>query len=165
MAERRHIRLVTNPAVLVAAENRRWLASQGYSPEVPLPRRATWYRADGHALHGLPTDPYHLRRYRERGLTLKPPLEPRSPARVPRPPTPALARRVVTVMDGRDHWVGTAADLIMEMEPFTVGLPKGPAALSRGLTSSKVTRALEHAGVSVSRGYRGSERVLRLCRR
>ena len=165
MAERRHIRLVTDPAVLVAAEDRRWLASQGYGPEVPLPRRATWYRADGHALHGLPTDPYHLRRYRERGLTLKPPPEPRSPVRAPRPPTPALARRVVTVMDGRDQWVGTAADLIMEMEPFTVGLPKGPAALSRGLTSSKVTRALEHAGVAVSRGYRGSERVLRLCRR
>ena len=162
MAERRHIRLVTVPPVLVAAEDCRWLASQGYGPEVPLPRRATWYRADGHALQGLPTDPYHLRRYRERGLTLKPPPEPRSPVRAPRPPTPALARRVVTVMGGRDQWVGTAAGLIMEMEPSTVGLPKGPAALSRGFTSSKVTRALEHAGVTVARGYRGKERVLRL---
>ena len=98
-------------------------------------------------------------------LDAEAPPEPRPPARSPRPPTPALARRVVTVMDGRDQWVGTAADLIAEMEPFVVGLPKGPAALSRGLTSPKVTRALEHAGVSVSRGYRGSERILRLCRR
>ena len=41
MAERRHIRLVTDPAVLVAAEDRRWLASSRYGPEVPLPRQAT----------------------------------------------------------------------------------------------------------------------------
>jgi hypothetical protein len=40
MAERRHIRLVTDPAVLVAAEDCRWLASQGYGPAVPLPPKA-----------------------------------------------------------------------------------------------------------------------------
>lgn len=33
---------------------------------------------------------------------------PRSPVRAPRPPTPALARRVVTVMDGRDLGDGTS---------------------------------------------------------
>ena len=55
-----------------AVEDRRWLASQGFSPAT-LPKRATWYRYDGLPLHNLPTDPYHRRRYRERGCTLKPP--------------------------------------------------------------------------------------------
>ena len=36
MAEPRHIRVVTDPAVLAAGQDRRWLASQGYGPKYPF---------------------------------------------------------------------------------------------------------------------------------
>jgi hypothetical protein len=161
MAERRHIRLVTNPAVLVAAEDRRWLASQGYGPEVPLPRRATWYRPDGHALHGLPTDAYHLHLYRMKGMTLRAPV---SAAQEPQPrrvSVPSIARQVLSLLGQEERWEGTATELAASLG----GNTRTAMGLSRLLHTPKVAAALDAEGITVERGYRGNGRVLRLERR
>jgi len=56
-------------------EERRWLATQGFSLEliVKQQERATWYRADGLALPNLPADAYHRERFRRKGWSLVPP--------------------------------------------------------------------------------------------
>jgi hypothetical protein len=53
-------------------EERRWLATQGFTVEliVRQQERATWYRADGLALPNLPADAYHRERFRRKGWTL-----------------------------------------------------------------------------------------------
>ena len=68
MIDLRHIRLVTRSAAQEAVEDRRWLLSQGFDPK-DMPKRATWYKADGQALPNCHTDPYHRKLYRERGFT------------------------------------------------------------------------------------------------
>ena len=59
-------------------EERQWLAQQGFSWSFLQNNRdkATWYKPDGTALPNLPTDPYHMRRYRARGWTLVAPDSP-----------------------------------------------------------------------------------------
>jgi hypothetical protein len=56
-------------------QERRWLASQGYTVELIIKQqeRATWYRPDGKALPNLPADAYHRERFRRKGWTLVPP--------------------------------------------------------------------------------------------
>ena len=191
MAERRQIRLVVRSAAQEAVEDRRWLASQGFSPAT-LPKRATWYRYDGLPLHNLPTDPYHRRRYRERGCTLKPPsgtgvlsvesaTQETQPADansfesvVPKPRTSRLSRRVLRVLDGKDSWEGTATELMAILDSYAppggwphkvLGMPRNPARLSKEIITPNVTAALKSSGVTVARGFRGHERVLRLSRR
>jgi hypothetical protein len=64
------------------AENKAWLRNQGMSVEMLYrgARRAMWYRPDGKGGYiplgnPLPTDEYHMRRYRKRGWVLNPPAE------------------------------------------------------------------------------------------
>jgi hypothetical protein len=62
-------------------EERQWLSQQGYSWSLLQNTRekVTWYKPDGTALHNLPADPYHMKRYRARGWTLTPPEAPAIP--------------------------------------------------------------------------------------
>jgi len=62
-------------------EERQWLAQQGFSWSFLQNTRekVTWYKPDGTALHNLPADPYHMKRYRARGWTLAPPEAPAIP--------------------------------------------------------------------------------------
>ena len=62
-------------------EERQWLAGQGFSWTFLQNTRekVTWYKPDGTALHNLPADPYHMKRYRARGWTLAPPEAPAIP--------------------------------------------------------------------------------------
>ena len=62
-------------------EERQWLSQQGFSWSFIQNNRekATWYKPDGTAIHNLPADPYHMRRYRSRGWTLVPPETPEVP--------------------------------------------------------------------------------------
>ena len=154
----RHIRLVSRPGTQDAAEEQRWLASRGLSMET-LPKRATWYRADGLAIPNLPTDPYHRALYRGKGWTLKPPADVGIPSveRAPQATQPAditpgrpvapkplrmsrLSRAVLRVMEGRDSWEGTATELMTLVDPHAppggrhyrvIGMPLNPARLSR----------------------------------
>ena len=93
----------------------------------------------------------------------------RAKVRVPR-----LVRRVLGIMDGKDAWEGSATELMALLDPYAspggrpyrvFGMPLDPARLSKKIMGSKVTAALENSGLSVTRGYRGHERVLRLYRR
>ena len=57
-------------------ENSAWLKGQGYAVDIIFKpaKRVQWYRADGVALPNLlPCDTYHLRNFRRKGWTLKPP--------------------------------------------------------------------------------------------
>ncbi len=62
-------------------EERQWLAQQGFTWSLLQNSRekVTWYKPDGTALHNLPADPYHMKRYRARGWTLTPPELPEVP--------------------------------------------------------------------------------------
>ena len=62
-------------------EERQWLAAQGFSWSLLQNNRdkATWYKPDGTSIPNLPTDPYHMKRYRARGWTLVPPELPDIP--------------------------------------------------------------------------------------
>ena len=62
-------------------EERQWLAQQGFTWSLLQNSRekVTWYKPDGTALHNLPADPYHMKRYRARGWTLTPPENPEVP--------------------------------------------------------------------------------------
>jgi len=59
-------------------DDKKFLESQGYGyAELSKDRsRGTWYRPDGLAIPGLPTDVYHRTLYRKRGWTLVPPKNP-----------------------------------------------------------------------------------------
>ena len=93
----------------------------------------------------------------------------RAKVRVPR-----FVRSVLRVMDGKDSWEGTATELMALLDPYAPpggrpyrvnGMPLDPARLSKKIMGSTVTAALADLGVTVTRGYRGHERVLRLYRR
>ena len=152
-------------------EDRRWLLSQGFDPK-DMPRRATWYKADGQALPNCHTDPYHRKLYRERGFTLKPPdtlYVPGAIARTVPQATkgPTLARKVLQVLSGKRAWEGSPTQLLALLHPEgsgrNQGVPSTAPTLSKELM--RMRAALESAGVTVERGYRGHQRVLRLGRR
>ena len=173
----RIVRSASQAGTQGVAEDRHWLASQGFSAET-LPKRATWYRPDGLALPNSPTDPYHRALYRGKGWTLKPPNIKGQPGAMPtnagKVRVPRLARAVLQVMSGTDSWQGTATELMALLDPYAppsgrpyrvTGMPLNPARLSKEIMGVKVTAALEASGVMVTRGFRGHERVLRLsCR-
>jgi len=51
------------------------LATQGVAFKLTeWPARATYYKADGEPMPGLPADPFHMKKYLARGFTLMPPL-------------------------------------------------------------------------------------------
>jgi hypothetical protein len=156
---RRQFGLVSQqPAQGFSLEDRRWLQTQGIDRPDQLPRKSLWYRPDGSSHMGH-SDPYHLARYRQRGMTLKPPVfnvQEHQPTRVP---MPSIARQVLYLLGQEERWEGSASDLAAIIGSRT------PTGISRALGTTKVAVALAAAGVTVERGYRGSGRVLRLERR
>lgn len=58
-------------------EIRRELQSQGVSVRLldSWPAKATYYKPDGEALPNLPADPWSMKRYLARGLSLEPPRQ------------------------------------------------------------------------------------------
>jgi len=61
-------------------EQRKTLATRGYLVEDMVGLRTvpklTYYKPNGEALPNLPADPYHMKRYLDRGLTLRLPVNP-----------------------------------------------------------------------------------------
>jgi len=51
------------------------LSSRGFSVKFldQWPARATYYKPDGEPMHGLPADPFSMKKYLKRGFTLEPP--------------------------------------------------------------------------------------------
>jgi hypothetical protein len=155
---RRQFGISEQPAQGFTTEDRNWLRSQGIDRPETLPRMSRWYRLDGSSSVGH-SDPYHLGLYRQRGMTLKAPalnVQEHQPARAP---MPSIARQVVSLLGQEGRWEGSASELAAMIGNRT------PTGLSRLLGTAKVATALGAAGVTVERGYRGSGRVLRLCRR
>ena len=154
---RRHFGLRQQAGAL-PLDDMRWLNEQGFRSLAEVPRMAMWYRPDGSSAIGH-ADAYHLHLYRLRGMTLKPPVfnvqEPQ-PRRVP---VPSIARQVLSLLGQEERWEGSASELAAMIGNRT------PTGLSRLLGTPKVSVALASAGVTVARGYRGKERVLRLERR
>ena len=105
------------------------------------------------------SDPYHLARYRQRGMTLKAPISVVQEHQPRRVPMPSIAREVLSLLGQEERWEGTATELAAMIGN------RAPTGLSRLLGTPKVTAALGAAGVTVERGYRGNGRVLRLERR
>mgnify|MGYP003325570522 CR=1 FL=1 len=132
-ALRRHIRLVQQQMHSMNPEERTWLKSQGYDRPEELPRRSIWYRPDGSSGLG-PSDLYHLRLYRQRGMTLKPP-EPRTDDRPRKQAMPWLASRVLKVLGDNERWQGTPAELAGRCGMSPVGM-------SRAIFAPKVSVAL-----------------------
>jgi hypothetical protein len=153
---RRQFGLVSQqPAQGFSLEDRRWLQTQGIDRPDQLPRKSLWYKPDGTSSLG-PSDPYHLARYRQRGMTLKPPTI--TPESVHREPMPLVAKKVLRVLGEDQRWEGSASELAAIIGSRT------PTGLSRALGTPKVTGALSAAGVTVRRGYRGKGRVLLVVR-
>ena len=158
---RRQFGLVSQPAQGFTTEDRNWLRSQDIDRPDQLPRKSLWYKPDGTSSLG-PSDPHHLGLYRQRGMTLKPPTVTSAMAPAIRGATmPRLASRVLHLLGHGGSWDGTPSELAAS----GVGERFSPEGLSRALFAPKVSVALASAGVTVARGYRGKERVLRLERR
>ena len=155
---RRQFGISEQPAQGFSNEDRNWLRSQGIDRPDQLPRKSLWYKPDGSSHIGH-SDPYHLARYRQRGMTLKAPSSAALEHQPPRVPMPSIARQVVSLLGQEGRWEGTATELAAMIGN------RAPTGLSRLLGTPKVTAALTAAGVTVERGYRGNGRVLRLVRR
>jgi len=154
--ERRQFGISQQPSQGFTTEDRNWLRSQGIDRPETLPRKSLWYKPDGSSSMGH-SDAYHVARYRQRGMTLKPPTI--TPEPVHRGPMPLAAKKVLRVLGEDQRWEGSASELAAMIGNRT------PTGLSRLLGTPKVSAALASAGVTASRGYRGNGRVLRLERR
>ena len=154
---RRQIQLVQAGMQRINVEKRQWLRAQGVDRPEELPRRSLWYHPDGSSALG-PSDPYHLRLYRGKGFTLKPLTTPVKSPKVRRATMARLASRVLPLLGHGDSWDGTPSELAAS----GVGSSFSPEGFSRVLSAPKVSVALASAGITMARGYRGKERVLRL---
>ena len=155
---RRQFGLSQQPAQGFTNEDRNWLQTQGIDRPDQLPRMSRWYRSDGSSSMGH-SGPYHVARYRQRGMTLKAPLSAALEHQPRRVPVPSIARQVLSLLGQEERWEGSASELADIIGNRT---PTGP---SRALGAPRVAAALAAAGVTVGRGYRGSGRTLRLERR
>ena len=136
----------------------RWLQAQGIRSYGDVPNPANWYRVDG-TYHKGPTDPYHLHLYRGKGWTLKAPNVP--PPVPPKPALPWYAARAIRVLGDAEEWSGTASKFVE-----VAGLVgTSPHQVGRRLFQAKTSEALAQEGISVTRGYSGKARVLKLERR
>ena len=149
---RRQIRLVQADMQGINVEERQWLRAQGVDRPEELPRRSIWYHPDGSSALG-PSDPYHLRLYRGKEFTLKPPTTPVTSPKVRRATMPPLASRVLPLLCHGDSWDGTPPELAAS----GVGSSFSPEGLSRALFAPTVSVALASVGITVARGYRGKE--------
>jgi hypothetical protein len=154
---RRQFGLVEQSVQGFTHEESTWIRSQGFAPRT-LPRKSLWYLPNGRGAYA-PSDPYHLARYRQRGMTLKAPVSAALEHQPPRVPMPSIARQVVALLGQQQRWEGSASELAAMIGNRT------PTGFSRLLSTPKVTAALTAQGVSVEHGYRGNGRVLRLKRR
>ena len=91
-------------------EERQWLRTQGVDKPEELPRRSPWCHPDGSSARG-PSDPYHLRLYRGKGFTLKPPTITTMSPNPRKAPMPRLASRVLHHLGHGDSWDGTPSEL------------------------------------------------------
>ena len=171
---RRQIGL-TNRSEALPLDDLKWLQSQGYRTFNELPRMATWYRPDGTSSLGH-ADAYHLRLYRLRGMTLIPPrflsgsvvdtgnptsTVVQSQSQNRRPTKPMVVSRLLRVLGDDDSWYGTASELVNAF-----GIPRTSAVgLSRELFTHKVSVSLDFEGLSITRGWRGNKRILKVNRR
>ena len=125
------------------------------------PPRCTWYRPDGSVAGKLPCDPYSRLLYMSRGLRPDV-MDAPSAGQTATTPTPLLDT-VVTFMDGRDTWEGTASELLSTLGSLATGLPADGTRLSKelfGLASQLAAR-----GIGIERLPRGRRRGVRLVRR
>ena len=171
---RRQIGL-TNRSEALPLDDLKWLQSQGYRTFSELPRMATWYRPDGTSSLGH-ADGYHLRLYRLRGMPLIPPrflsgVDTNTNGSTPtvvqsqsqnrRPTKPMVVSRLLRVLGDDDSWYGTASELVNAF-----GIPRTSAVgLSRELFTSKALVSLDFEGLSITRGWRGNKRILKVNRR
>jgi len=156
---RQAIRLVQRDVGL-PIEDVRWLHTQGFKGHAEVPSPATWYRPDGTPLVGR-TDAYHLRLYRLKGWTLRPPAVEEPAPKQPRRALPVIASRLVRFLGDRTQWEGTAS----ELANGPVDFGRSAIGLSMALGTPKVSAALADEGITVARGYRGKNRTLRVSRR
>jgi hypothetical protein len=156
---RQAIRLV-NRSEGLPVEDVKWLHTQGFKGHAEVPSPATWYRPDGTPLVGR-TDAYHLRLYRLKGWTLRPPAVEEPAPKQPRRALPVIASRLVRFLGDRAQWQGTAS----ELANGPVDFGRSAIGLSMALGTPKVSAALADEGITVARGYRGKSRTLRVSRR
>ena len=135
----------------------RWLQGQGIRSYGEVPNPAVWYEADG-TYHKGPTDRYHLHLYRGKGWTLRAPDLP--PPVPPKPALPWYAARAMRVLGDAEEWSGTASKFV-EVAGL---LGTSPDQVGRRLFQAKVSKALAHEGISVTRGRSVHGRVLKLMR-
>jgi hypothetical protein len=154
---RRQFGLVEQSVQGFTHEESTWIRSQGFAPRT-LPRKSLWYLPNGRGAYA-PSDPYHLARYRQRGMTLKAPVSAALEHQPPRVPMPSIARQVVALLGQQQRWEGSASELAAMIGNRT------PTGLSRLLGTAKVATALSAAGITVYRGYKEHGRTLRLVRR
>ena len=162
-----------------------WLFVQGYHGS-SLPPRVTWY-APGREFIGR-TDNYTLDLYRGKGYVLdkrfldpmlwdsrvnhvhgdsRTPSKPCSIVITPPEPsseTPRLARVLIGVMDDRDHWEGTASELLSLIGDTDDGMPRIHNRLSAELLQPYITDALDAHGITVQRERTSERKTLRLRR-
>ena len=155
--ERRQLKLV-NQSVGLPLNELEWLHTQGFRSINEVPKMSVWYRPDGTSSIGH-SDPYHLRLYRQRGFTLKPPVQVVEPKRYHYvKQKPLIVTQLLRIMDGLDTWEGTATEICNLLESRT------PDSTGKLLFSPKVLSALASEGLSIERGWKNRSRVLRLKR-
>ena len=74
-----------------------------------------------------------------------------------------LSKAIVTLMQDWESWQGTCSELNSMVNDVPADWPKDAARLAKQLY--KLTSVLERLGIRVERGYRGKERVIKLCHR
>ena len=129
-------------------DTREWLAEQGYDQNNPLPRKVRWHRPDGTSSLG-PSDQHHVDLYRARGFLLM--------------PEDSLLHRTIRVSEkGRGDWTGTPTEFF---RAANCRFPESPASVSKALTSRVLLEGLAAKGVFITRGWKGSQRILTVAQR
>jgi hypothetical protein len=104
---RRQFGISQQPSQGFTTEDRNWLRSQGIDRPDQLPRKSLWYKPDSTSSLG-PSDPYHLARYRQRGMTLKAPISVALEHQPRRVLVPSIARQVLSLLGQGERWEGSA---------------------------------------------------------
>ena len=161
MSLRKRRQMYLRSQAIPSGDLARWLNEQGFLSYRHVPPHATWYKPDGTPLSQGPTDLYHLQLYRQKGFTLKAPVlqEPIKPE--VKVSLPWIASRAKRVLGNAQSWVGTATEFLQHAG--LVG--HSPDKLGRAIFKANVAVALENEGITVSRGYKGNSKVLKLQRR
>lgn len=155
--ERRQLKLV-NQSVRLPLDDLKWIQTQGFRSFDEIPKMSRWYHPDGSSSVGH-SNAYHIRLYRQRGFTLKPPVQVVEPKRYHYvKQKPLIVTQLLRIMEGLDTWEGTATEVCNLLESRT------PDSIGKLLFSPKVLSALASEGLSIERGWKNRNRVLRLKR-